>query len=81
MHGLNRTASALRLDYYALKKRIAKPSTASTEFVELPTPWLPGGSECVIEMEDGQGARLRVQIRGTTGPDLVPLVSLLWDGK
>jgi hypothetical protein len=41
-HGINRTARALRLDYYSLKKRVAAGARSGgrvPEFVEL----LPGG--------------------------------------
>ena len=77
-HGLSRTASALKLDYYSLKDRVAARSGDSNSmapaFVELsPTPLAPSTAECVIELEDGFGARMRVHLRGCEVPDLAVL--------
>lgn len=86
-HGLSRTARALRLDYYSLQKRAAaasrlgvRPSAAGAgtqapEFVEL----LPGGipasrPECLIEVEDGGGAKLRIHLQGGEFPDIAALM-------
>jgi hypothetical protein len=49
--------------------------------VELPAPSFPVASECVIEMEDGLGARMRVHVKGQNVPDLLPLSRLFWDGE
>ena len=88
-HGLSRTARALRLDYYSLQKRAAaaarlgvRPSAARSdtrapEFVEL----LPGGMptspasrpECLIEVEEPDGAKLRIHLQGGEFPDVAAL--------
>ena len=85
-HGISRTARALRRDYYSLQKRAAaaarlgvRPSAAGAgprapEFVEL----LPGGPsasrpECLIEVEDGGGAKLRIHLQGGEFPDIAAL--------
>jgi len=77
------------MDYYSLQKRAAatvrlgvRPSAAGAgtrapEFVEL----LPGGipvpplsrPECLIEMEDGDGAKLRIHLQGGAFPDIAAL--------
>ena len=66
--GVHRTAKVLRLNYGALKARVnsARPEPSSGEapaqFVEL----LPGtvglGRKCVVELDDGQGARMRIEL-------------------
>ena len=86
-HGLSRTASVLKLDYNALKKRVARSDvdsgsdearSVSPEFIELspsslaPSALAPSG-EFLVEFEDGSGARLRVHLRGCDAPDLVAL--------
>ena len=38
-HGLNRTASVLRLDYYSLKKRVEVRSFAATSAKPTPRVW------------------------------------------
>jgi hypothetical protein len=77
-HGLNRTASVLKLDYYTLKNRVTGRSCDSSSvapaFIELsPPPLAPSTTECVIELEDGLGARMRVHLRGGEIPDLAEL--------
>jgi hypothetical protein len=66
-HGLHRTASVLRLDYYSLKKRVeathGQPDSAGPAFVELPAA-VTAGRECVLEFEDGAGVSLRIHLRG-----------------
>jgi hypothetical protein len=77
-HGLSRTASSLKLDYYSLKNRVAgrncDSSSVAPAFIELsPPPLAPSTTECVFEMEDGLGARMRVHLRGCEIPDLADL--------
>lgn len=66
-HGLSRTASTLRLGYYALKKRVEKAETEresqSPAFLELPSV-AGAAQECVIEMFDGADCRMRMQLKG-----------------
>jgi hypothetical protein len=79
-HGINRIARALRLDYYSLKQRAAattRSGARAPEFVE----FLPGGlpasplsrPECLIEVEDGSGAKLRIHLQGGAFPDVAAL--------
>jgi hypothetical protein len=72
-HGVNRTARALRLDYYALKKRAAAGGDErAPEFLEI----LPGGvprPECMIEVEDPSGAKMQIRLQGGDLPDVVAL--------
>ena len=80
-HGVSRTASLLKLDYHALKKRVEDASSSSTAsaFVELPSMPLTMISECVIEWEDVTGARMRVQLKGQDVPDLLALSRTFWN--
>ena len=83
-HGLNRTASVLSLDYYSLKKRVDELGVESSsnvpKFVELSPGSLGVTSECVIEIENDNGARMRVHLKGQS-PDLLSLSRLLLDGE
>lgn len=76
-HGLSRTASALKLDYHGLKNRVAgrngDPSPVAPAFIELTSSPLASSTECVVEFEDGLGARMRVHLRGCEIPDLAVL--------
>jgi hypothetical protein len=84
-HGLHRTAAVLNLDYYSLKKRVdaSKSRARSTPpaFVELSPPSLAASGECIIELEDGAGARMRVHLKGCDAPDLVALGRCFWSGE
>lgn len=70
-HGLHRTARALNLDYYSLKKRVASAERGDENgraFLELP-PGLVSVPECVIEIEGGDGT-LRVHLKGYSAADV-----------
>lgn len=82
-HGVSRTASALRVGYYELQKRLATASNGAlaaspVAFVELP-PVTVGA--CLIEFENASGSRMRVQIQGGQLPDLVALGRSFWDAR
>jgi hypothetical protein len=74
-HGLYAVAHPLRLDYVRLKRRlegVAKPKekkkVASPGFVELISAH-PATAECVIEFESKSGGKMRIQWKGSGGPD------------
>jgi hypothetical protein len=82
--GLNKTAKALRLDYYDLKKRLdatAVRNEPAPSFVELvpatPSPF----PECSIELEARSGEKMRVHLKGMALPDLTTLGSMFWRTK
>ena len=68
--GVNRTAHALKLDYYDLKKRLqgAKGAACAAQpqaaFVEWVTPATMGSGECRIELENRRGAKMRIELKG-----------------
>lgn len=76
-HGVNRTAKALRLDYYALKKKldaVADPERSASDFIEVFPNGIPSSlNECTIEVEDGIGAKMRIHFKGTGLPDLAAI--------
>ena len=79
-YGLHRTARALPVEYYSLKKRAEQQragSGASAAFMELPS--LPAGaSECTLELEDRAGSKMRVRLKAATPPDLAALCRSFW---
>jgi hypothetical protein len=77
--GVAPISRALRLDYYSLKKRLQaareKKATPAPTFVEVVAgEFSPGPAECVLEVEEAGGARMRIQLKGGAVPDLVALV-------
>ena len=84
-YGISRTARALRLDYYSLKKHVAtaaRPSQRVPEFVEI----LPSGisgprPECLIEVEDASGGKMRIHLQGGDMPDVAALTRVFREGR
>ena len=83
-HGLSRTATALGLDYYSLKKRVEataqQPPSPSPVFVELPAP-LVVGKQALFELDNGAGATMRVQLLGYDAADVEALARRFWDAE
>jgi len=121
-YGLHRTAKALRVNYYALKKRVEEKAAASSidpcianargrspdcgtepnidyaginhnvprgdaaTFLEwgaaAPTPSISADScECTLELEDTDGAKMRLHLRGVAAPDLIALSRSFYQGE
>ena len=89
-YGVYRTARSLGLDYQQLKRSTAsmpRPVTVaakaavavkSAHFVELPAPAMLGAGGCVVEMENGRGGTLRVQLKGGDLAALGALTGGFW---
>jgi hypothetical protein len=79
--GLNRTAKALHLDYYDLKKRMNGAAVSQgpvPSFIELSPPAAVSVRECIIELESRNGSKMKIQIKGTGIPDLHVLSNMFW---
>jgi hypothetical protein len=86
-YGLNRTARTLRLDYYVLKKRMQQMGIAiadlsengATTFLELTPSLSASPCECTLDLENASGAKMRVQLKSITMPDLAALSRSFWN--
>jgi hypothetical protein len=88
IYGVNRAATALRLDYYTLKKRLEAKANAGRDgssgaeggipFLEMTPLGSIGTGECTVELEDFKGATMRIQLRGYAAPDLAALTRSFW---
>ena len=80
-HGISKTAQVLRLDYYAIKKRMegGPRHEEAGRFVEIPVPVASRGPACVLEVEDGDGARLRMELEGLGAHEVADLVRCVWN--
>ncbi len=84
VHGLSRTATALKLSYYDLQRRLSshrlphKRPLSPPAFVELAAPAsLPGLSEGgTLEVFQVSGARLTLRLPNASPRELLPLVHL-----
>jgi hypothetical protein len=84
-HGISRTASALGLDYYSLKKHVeaavpSQPPSSGPAFVELPSPVVLG-KQCLFELDNGAGATMRVQLTGFDTADVEALARSFWSSQ
>jgi hypothetical protein len=84
-YGVNKTARALRLDYYSLKRRLESGTHPSlyepkggAAFVELVTPVGNSSPECIVELEHPRGAKMKIHLKGQVEPDLTALTGLFW---
>jgi hypothetical protein len=78
-HGLYSVAHPLRLDYMQLKKRLGgvpclRKKATKPAFVELVAAHPATISECLIELESSIGGKLRIQWKGSAGPDWTSLL-------
>ena len=86
-HAISQIAKELVLDYSALKKRApikTKDSAASMSppgFIELNLEPLAAASECIVEMQDILGSKMRMHFRGKTDFDLLELAKAFWSKK
>ena len=86
-HSISKISKELIVDYSALKKRVfikKKDSTASmnpTGFIEVNLEPPAAVSECIVEMQDIVGAKMRMHFRGKTDFDLLELAKAFWRKK
>lgn len=87
-HGLNRTAKALRLGYYSLKKRLeesgqfadlAPEGKVAVPFIELAPASSASHCRCVLVLEGIDGARMEVRLKSVETADLVALSRSFWE--
>jgi len=94
VYGLHRTARALRLNYYAFKKRVGRKPAVNDSTVALPSvgmgakavtpflelvPPLTAGVEYLLELENATGGKMRVHVQGVASPDLAALSQSFWN--
>ena len=81
-HGVSRTSAALGLDYYSLKRRAeaaaAPLQSSGPTFLELTPPVLVA-KQCQLELDNGSGATMRVQLVGYDAADIEVLSRSFWD--
>ena len=86
-HSISRISKELVVDYSRLKKRVlAKKKTKSAKmsssgFIELNLDPPAAVSECIVEMQDIAGAKIRMHFRGKTDVDLLQLAKAFWSKK
>jgi len=84
LYGTWPAAKALRLDYNKLKERAVagrerRALNSSATFVEVIPP-AAGVPSCIVEMENGRGARMRIEWKGAAA-DLSALSRTFWEAR
>ena len=86
-HSFSQIAKELVLDYSTLKKRAAVQKNAGaalmspTDFIEVNLQPPASISECIVEMQDITGAKMRMHFRGKPDFDLFDLAKAFWSKK
>jgi len=91
VEGVYATSQATRFNYYSLKDRMALAETvagqergeaiAATAFVELGGAQLDlggGGGSTTVEIVGRRGGRMRIDVSGSSGVDVVGLARAFW---
>ena len=80
-HGVSRTAAVLRLDYYRLKERAGATATPTQSsgpaFLELTPPVLVA-KRCRLELDNGSGTTVQVELVGYDAADIEALSRGFW---
>jgi len=83
-HGVSRTAAALSLDYYSVKKRAeaaaTPPRSDGPAFVELTSPVMVA-KQCRFELDNGSGTTMRVELVGYDAADVEALSRSFWNAR
>ena len=84
-HSINKVSKTLRLNYTDLRHRVrasglraSAPSVHTPTFIELEWAKPQSAPECIIEMQDPQGAQMRMTFKGDIGLDLLELSKAFW---
>ena len=85
-HTISKACSTLRLNYAVLKQRIhaygttdPEPCITGSSFIELDVSPSKSASECIVEMEDKGGTRMRMYFKGEAGLDFLELGKTFWN--
>ena len=86
-HSISQISKELALDYTSLKNRVAvkKKTNAAkmspADFIEVNLETPAAVAECIVEMQDIAGAKMRMHFRGKTDFDLLQLAKAFWSKK
>ena len=87
-YSISKISSTLRLNYAVLKQRVHAygtshqvPCITAPSFIELDVSQSKSASECVVEMEDKGGARMKMYFKGEVGFDLLELGKSFWNKR
>ncbi len=84
-YSVHRVSKWLRLNHTSLKSRVEaatvghpRSEKAASTFVEVVHAAEPSSPECVVELEDARGAKMKIHLKGAGIPDLAAVTRLFW---
>ena len=84
-YSVHRTATALKLGYYSLKKQVEAaadpPESSPPRFVELPPPPVTVSKQGLFELNNEAGETMRVQLVGYEVAEIEVLVRGFWKAE
>ena len=86
-HGLDLVVQRLRVNRGRLKKRLGhagelvRGNETDAKFVELFVPEAASVCECVVELENARGVKMRVQFKGGDMAGFAKFGSALWSAS
>ena len=86
-HSISQIAKELVLDYTALKRRVrvknkdGAASMSPPDFIEVNLEPPAAAPQCIVEMQDIFGSKMRMHFRGKTDFDLLELAKAFWSKK
>ena len=82
--GVSRVSQVMGVEYYGLKERVqgsapvGRPSDNQAAFIELPMPAPTRQSECLVELEDRLGAKMRLRLAPGSSAEMLALAQAFW---
>ncbi len=85
-YSIHRISKALHVNHSALRDRVSACKTnknlqACSCFIELPLQQSSSVSECLVEMENRSGDKIRMHYSGGICPDLLALSQNFWEKR
>jgi hypothetical protein len=85
VHGVEATARRLLVDPARLKQWLpvvppAEPAGEAPQFLELPGLRVDPAAECLLELADTSGRKLRILLKGPATTQALALGRMLWKG-
>ena len=84
-YGISPVSAALRVEYYALRDRVAQSQKAAPPsrpslpaFIELKPLSASQAAGCLVELEDGSGIKMTLRLDPGSGVDALALVQAFW---
>ena len=85
VYSLSQICQSLRVEFNHLKRRIESHKALSisstspaARFIEMGVSRIASESECTIEVQRSDGARIRMSIRGALDPNLFEMARAFW---